>query len=357
MKKTLNIIIAATLAASLSNVALAQNTPASNEPTSNEQKTSLNSQDSKWYPRTGQDLLNLLDGCQDASCMSFVSGAISGLSTREFIFGRENPFCTSETIEVQDIKDALEVVIGNDKNLQEQPVTFGILATFAATWPCDETQEQVIEDEINTLDIENFKEQDSGTLKNILEHQPAALEFGDPNAPIMKTLVVFHDPNCQYCHAFKSETALLAKEGWRIVIMPISFLGEESDGYSAVMYSLSKEHPEAVKNLYEQSVPGEATVETALRIASQSGVSATEIFSLLNATDAYKTVQNNNDLMDIMNLQGTPSWLLSDFGYTGFTTAKSISDVAHKLPEPPGEAPAVRPGIGSENNEKPLILE
>lgn len=352
MKKTVKKIIATTLVGFLASTAIAQD-----QPNTNSAQASLNEAESKWYPRTGGDLLNLINGCEDASCMSFVSGAISGLSTREFMFGREHPFCTNDTIEVQDIKDALQVVIGNDEELQQQPVTFGILATFAATWPCDETQEQVIEQELNTLHIEDFKEQDAGTLQNILDNHPPAFEFGDPNAPIMKTIVVFHDPNCQYCQAFKSETSLLAEDGWRIVVMPISFLGEESNGYSAVMYSLSDDHPEVVEALYEQSVPGKSTVDLALQIAGQNGVSATQIFSLLNSTDAHQKVQTNNDLMDIMNLQGTPGWLLSDYGYTGFATAKAISDVAKELPPPPGEAPATRPGIGSETNEQPLILE
>jgi hypothetical protein len=315
-------------------------------------------EDQQWYPATGRDLLALVEGCEEAACMSFVAGAVSGLSTRAFLFGQDNPFCAGDFVSTQDIRDALVTVIKADESLLPMPSTFAILATFSATWPC-ETQTQAaetagLEDPV-AFSLADMTALEAGSILTVFENYPGALTLGNLAAPTVQTLVVFHDPNCQFCAQFKTVTDTLANTGWKVIVLPVGILGENSAGYASVMYALAPSRPDVVEALYRQGVVGEATVESALDIAQSFGISAPQILSLISQTNAYETVTANGQLMDLLGAAGTPSWMISDYLYTGIVTSDDIQRVARDIPVPPGEVGFTRPGLDSPTID-PLLL-
>lgn len=315
-------------------------------------------EDRRWYPATGRDLLNLIENCEEASCMSFVSGALTGLSTREFIMGRDNPFCAGDQVLTQDIRDALVTVIGSDPELQTLPVAFGIMATFSVTWPCqtNDIAATQTEDDPDTFSLEDMTQLDAGSILTVFENYPGALTLGNLAAPTVKTMVVFHDPNCDFCKEFKRETYALANTGWKIIVLPVGILGENSVAYSAMMYALSETRPDIVEALYQRVEPGSANVESALDIAATFDISAAEMLSMVSRTNAYESVEANNTLLGLLEAQGTPSWLISDYMFTGVIDAQSIIKVAREIPVPPGQIGFDRPGLDSTPEVDPIIL-
>jgi protein-disulfide isomerase len=311
------------------------------------QSEAQNLEDARWYPATGSDLLNLIEGCEDASCMSFVAGTLTGLATREYTFGRESPFCTSDQLPVQDLRDALITVIGSDEELQSMPVSFGVLATFSVMWPCDADQDplqNIASTDTSSFGMENLKPIQDRTMQEIFESHPASVTLGDPMAITSKTLVVFHDPNCPHCQEFKPETDKLVQQGWKINVLSVGILGEDSVAYSAMMYAVSQQYPELAEILYREAIPGEANVAAALKIAQDYGVSAPEILALVTQTGAYEYVGANAQLMEELGSQGTPSWILSNYIHTGSSSAQDIQKVSEEIPTAKGDVGPLRPG-------------
>jgi hypothetical protein len=102
---------------------------------------------------------------------------------------------------------------------------------------------------------------------------------------------------------------------------------------------------------------GEATVESALDIAQTFDISAPQILSLISQTNAYDSVTANGQLMDLLGAAGTPSWLISDYLYTGLIPSEDIQRVARTIPVPPGEIGFTRPGTTPDPAPiEPLIL-
>lgn len=314
-------------------------------------------EDRRWYPTTGRDLLSLIDGCEEASCMSFVAGTLTGLAAREFSMGRDNPFCAGDNVATQDIRDALNTVIGNDPELQRMPVAFGILATFSVTWPCEGTQDPIAEAPSDSqFSITDMTQLDPGSILTVFENYPGALTLGNLAAPTVQTIVVFHDPNCGYCADFKRETYALANTGWKVIVMPVGILGENSIAYSAMMYALAQTRPDVVEALYVEVEAGTANVEKALEVAEKFDISAAQMLGLVSQTRAYESVTANNELFDLLGAQGTPAWLISDYIYTGIQSSSDIIRMARDIPVPPGQVGVVRPGLEDNNQVDPIIL-
>lgn len=321
--------------------------------------------DRRWYPATGRDLVDLIEGCETADCMSYTAGMISGLATRAYIFGEEHPFCAGDTAHIRDIRDAIITVVDADPELASQPSSFAVLVAFNATWPCADATGPVEGAAVDgdaaaamPVPIEALTALEPGSVLTIIANTPASLEKGDPAAPILNTLTVFHDVNCPHCAAFRAETDALVEQGWRIRVVPVGIMSSDSKGYAALMAAFAQTRPDAVEALYRGAVPTQATVAAGLTILEGLGINAADALSAVSETNAYQAVTDNEQRMNALGAQGTPTWVLGDYLVTGGLEADRIAELATRLPTPPGATGLERPlGQDAQTSVEPLVLD
>lgn len=321
--------------------------------------------DPRWYPATGRDLAALIRDCDTGACMSYVAGAINGMSTRASIFGKDHPFCAGDDIGVHDIRDAVITAIDGDPELQEAPATFAILAAFSATWPCPEAgdtnttgaQAQPPQAATNTIPVEAMTALDSGAGASLITDLTLVLEKGDPGAPLLHTLTVFHDPNCVHCAAFRAQTDALVNLGWRIRVVPVGIMSADSQGYAALMTAFAETRPDAVEALYREAEVGHATVAAGLETLAKLGITAPDALAAVSNSKAYEAVTAHNERMFALGGKGTPSWVVGDYLATGGAPAEAIADLANRLPVPPGANGLTRPTQDAQEEAiEPMLL-
>lgn len=331
-------------------------------------------EDARWYPATGEDLLMLIEDCEEASCMSYVSGAMAGMATHDFLFGKDHPFCPTVNVAAQDIKDAIITVLKDDEVSRAQPAPFAIIAALAATWPCENddlpltaseidrpsSQENPSDDSIDesAFSLDSMNSLDAGTLDSVISQYPGALVFGLMGAPLEQTLVVFHDPNCEHCATFKEQTKELVANNWQVIVIPVGIMGEESMGYASLMHVYGQTMPDAAKDLYEKAVVGDATVSAALEILKEHDISAADALSLISQNKGYEMAQSASETIFKLGAQGTPAWMLGDRIMTGGVSAADIMNAAKGMNKAPAGnriEPLILPDLyndGENNQEK-----
>lgn len=303
--------------------------------------------DPRWYPGNGQQLADLLRSCTDATCMSYVAGAIGGLSTRAHIFGEDHPFCAGDDVRVADIRDAIVAVVDGDPEIQKAPPSFAILAAFSATWPCADRMAapspQASADAPLSIPIEAMTALEPGAGQELIANTPLGFDKGEPGAAALNTLTVFHDPNCIHCAGFREQTDALVQAGWRVHVVPVGIVSGDSQGYAALMAAFAQTRPDAVEALYRGAEVGKATVANGLAILAQQGITAPDALAAVSTTKAYEAITAHNEQMFALGGKGTPSWVLGDYLATGGMDAASIQDLATRLPAPPGATALTRP--------------
>jgi protein-disulfide isomerase len=355
MRRTHPLLLALTLTTLVGTQGAAQTTePAATESVATETagpkartdlEASLN--ETKWYPASGKDLADLLRGCEEGSCMSFVAGAMSGLATKSFLMGETHPFCDMDSVGLVDLRDAIVRVVDGDPQLAQGSSVQAILATFAQTWPCDPSEQgaAAAEDVADAApSVGEAIALESGATRTLIESLTNAIDIGDPAAGIMQTIVVFHDPNCVHCAAFKAETDALVEQGWRVRVIPVGITGEDAHGYASLMAAFATTRPDVVEALYRGAVPGEATVAKALEILQANGIAAPEALAAVSNSKAYEAIAFHNETLFRVGGQGTPTWVVADNLVTGGADAASITGFAATLAVPPGEVGGNRPG-------------
>jgi protein-disulfide isomerase len=324
--------------------ALAQTTEPGGPQTRTDLEASLN--ETKWYPASGKDLADLLRGCEDGACMSFVAGAMAGLATKSFLMGEGHPFCDMDSVGLVELRDAIVRVVDADPQLAAGSSAQAILATFAQTWPCEATTTADGTDDTAQAapTVGDAVALESGATRTLIESLTNAIDLGDPTASIMETIVVFHDPNCVHCAAFKTETDALAAQGWRVRVVPVGITGEDAHGYASLMAAFAATRPDVVEVLYRGAVPGEATVGKALEILAANGIAAPEALAAVSNSKAYEAIAFHNEALFRVGGQGTPTWIVADHLVTGGAGADAITAFAQTLAVPPGEVGGNRPG-------------
>jgi len=281
--------------------------------------------DINYTPMTSEELVQLLDGCEDDSCMSYVAGAISGIAIYALIAEKPSPFCTTGEVEKADIRDAIISTVAQSPEIEDAHPAVAILTAFGRYWPCMTQEEMDAIEDIPRATVE------SETLADLMERGTLLLEKGPYDATPGRTMIVFHDPNCAFCQEFQDQTDALANDGWRILVYPVAITNENSAGYSAVQLALLGSHPETARALYEAKSDGSADIATAMSFAEESGVPTRDILTAIATSGAYEAVEENTAIFASLGGKGTPGWIVGNQLFSGFLTARTIENITAPL--------------------------
>lgn len=275
---------------------------------------------SNYFPTSGAELVELISSCEDDSCMSYVSGVIGGISIYAMLADKPSPFCAGNSVETETIRDVIVDTINDQDRLQSNHPAIGVLAAFGNTWPC------LTDSEIAQLRSASSVGLDPDMVDQIENSGNHIASFGPDDSPIEKTMLVFHDPDCQDCQDFRDETRALTEDGWKITIYPVSMSGEDAIGYGAVGIALKDAHPDVARKLYNAS-PEAVDFETALSLAQDNGVAVNAVMNAIVTSGAYDAVKANSDFLSKIGVEETPAWIVGNKLYTGLLSAPAIRNV------------------------------
>lgn len=274
-----------------------------------------------YLPNTGQELVDLIETCEDDACMSYVSGVIGGISIYALLAEKPSPFCAGGSVETDKIRDVIVEAISATPKLQENHPAVGILAAFGRTWPCMTTSD------MQDLQKSSARILDAAVADRILTSGRHILAFGSEDAPANRTLAVFHDPGVTASNRLRAETRKLINDGWRVVIFPVALDSESSAGFGAVQMALRDIAPDAIPTLYEAD-PVTADFATAIDLAKEAGVDTNVLLTAIATSGAYTAVESNTRVLSEIGAKSAPAWIVGNALYTGYLSAPAIRNIA-----------------------------
>lgn len=287
-----------------------------------------------YMPTSTAELRTLLEGCESADCMSYVSGAVSGIAVYAILAENPTPFCTGGSVPTAEIRDAIIETIDTVPELSNQHPALAILTAFGRYWPCM-TRQDVVDLQASSATL--VAAEDVAALAASGGHM---LDFGAPDAEAARTIHVFHDPNCSECRRFRSVTDELAETGWRVKVYPVSSVSEDSAGYGAIQLALRDIDPAVTRTLYDTLPDGPADFAAGTTAAQNEGVDLNTLLRSVSTSDAYERVEQNTRTMLEMGAEGTPAWIVGTRLFEGYLSAPAIENTVAGRVDPGAETAA-----------------
>lgn len=152
---------------------------------------------------------------------------------------------------------------------------------------------------------------------------------GNPNGDI--TLVEFMDYRCSYCRKAYAEVEELIKTDGniRFVVKEFPILGEASMVSAQFAIALRQLHgDEAYGKVHDtlMTLRGEPTVETLSRVATEMGLDPQPILDRMTAPEVMSVIRDNYALAELMEITGTPAFILGDSVMRGYAPLDVMRD-------------------------------
>lgn len=152
---------------------------------------------------------------------------------------------------------------------------------------------------------------------------------GNPNGDI--TLVEFMDYRCGYCRkAYAEVEELIASDGnIRFVVKEFPILGEASMLSAQFAIALRQLHgDEAYEKAHDALIAlrGEPTIETLTRLAGDLGYDAKPVLDRMDAPEVMAVIQDNYALAEMMDITGTPAFIMGDGVMRGYAPLDVMRD-------------------------------
>ncbi len=152
---------------------------------------------------------------------------------------------------------------------------------------------------------------------------------GNPQGDI--TLVEFMDYRCGYCRkAYDEVEKLIESDGnIRFVVKEFPILGEASMLSAQFAIALRQLHgDEAYGKAHDalMKLRGEPTIETLARLAGDLGLEAQPILDRMKAPEVMAVIQDNHALAKIMDITGTPAFVMGDAVMRGYAPLDVMQD-------------------------------
>lgn len=166
---------------------------------------------------------------------------------------------------------------------------------------------------------------------DILFNSARQVVLGNPKGSV--TLVEFFDYNCGYCKRAHADMVRLLDEEpeLRMVLKEFPVLGEGSVEAAKIAVAVNMLAPEKYGEFHEAllMIRGRANKESALKAATDIGLSAEEIANAVSTGEAGQAIDESYTLANRLGLTGTPSYVIGDeviSGAVGYDHLKAKVD-------------------------------
>jgi len=195
---------------------------------------------------------------------------------------------------------------------------------------------EVIIEAVNRLEERQAQAQAQADVQLVSQHADALFNDGysyvggNPDGDI--TLVEFMDYRCGFCkRAFGEVEKLLENDGnIRFVVKEFPILGEQS--VLASRFAIATkivEGDEAYKQMHDtlMEYQGNITLPALRRLADTFGFDAREIENRMDDEDITAEIRATRELAQILQISGTPTFVLEDEMLRGFLPADQMQQL------------------------------
>jgi protein-disulfide isomerase len=223
---------------------------------------------------------------------------------------------------------------------------FSILFMFALPSHANQMSQENIE-----KIIENFLIKNPQLLRSVLDNYKKNTElekkkkaiqslksFKNPgifqkNADI--TIYEFFDYNCGYCKSVVKTIMETISEDKRINVVFVEFPILSQESYTAAVAALASEK----QNLYNKfhlslmKIRGKVDNDKVFKTANEIGLNIKKLKIDMNSSDISKRLNKNREIAKLLNLNGTPAFIIGNVVYPGALTKENLKEIIKKVRE------------------------
>ena len=223
---------------------------------------------------------------------------------------------------------------------------FSIIFIFALPSNANQMSQEKIEQIIENFLIKNpqllrsvldnyKKDTELEKKKNAIESLKSLKNPGifQKNADV--TIYEFFDYNCGYCKSVVKTIMETISEDKRINVVFVEFPILSQESYTAAVAALASQK----QNLYNKfhlslmKIKGKVDNEKIFKTANEIGLDIQKLKIDMNNSHIAKRLKQNREIAKILNLNGTPAFIIGDVIYPGALTKENLKEIIKKVRE------------------------
>ena len=223
---------------------------------------------------------------------------------------------------------------------------FSIIFIFALPSNANQMSQEKIEQIIENFLIKNpqllrsvldnyKKDTELEKKKNAIESLKSLKNPGifQKNADV--TIYEFFDYNCGYCKSVVKTIMETISEDKRINVVFVEFPILSQESYTAAVAALASQK----QNLYNKfhlslmKIRGKVDNEKVFKTANEIGLDIQKLKIDMNNSDIAKRLNQNREIAKMLNLNGTPAFIIGDVIYPGALTKENLKEIIKKVRE------------------------
>ena len=149
------------------------------------------------------------------------------------------------------------------------------------------------------------------------------------------TIYEFFDYNCGYCKSVVKTIMETISEDKRINVVFVEFPILSQESYTAAVAALASQK----QNLYNKfhlslmKIRGKVDNEKVFKTANEIGLDIQKLKIDMNDSDIAKRLNQNHEIAKLLNLNGTPAFIIGDVIYPGALTKENLKEIIKKVRE------------------------
>lgn len=149
------------------------------------------------------------------------------------------------------------------------------------------------------------------------------------------TIYEFFDYNCGYCKSVVKTIMETISEDKRINVVFVEFPILSQESYTAAVAALASQK----QNLYNKfhlslmKIRGKVDNEKVFKTANEIGLDIQKLKIDMNNSHIAKRLKQNREIAKILNLNGTPAFIIGDVIYPGALTKENLKEIIKKVRE------------------------
>jgi len=149
------------------------------------------------------------------------------------------------------------------------------------------------------------------------------------------TIYEFFDYNCGYCKSVVKTIMETISEDKKINFVFVEFPILSQQSYNAALAALASERQNLYNNFHLalMRVRGRVDDNQVFRTAKEIGLDIDQLKKDMERSEILEQLQKNREIAKLLNLNGTPAFIIGDVVYPGALTKENLKEIIKKVRE------------------------
>lgn len=149
------------------------------------------------------------------------------------------------------------------------------------------------------------------------------------------TIYEFFDYNCGYCKSVVKTIMETISEDKKINFVFVEFPILSQQSYNAALAALASERQNLYNNFHLalMKVRGRVDDNQVFRTAKEIGLDIDQLKKDMERSEILEQLQKNREIAKLLNLNGTPAFIIGDVVYPGALTKENLKEIIKKVRE------------------------